>query len=51
MINETVHRRRQRVLGMGIMTVKNDAIHYTVQLEGEGNPTAQHAEDGVSNDN
>ena len=51
MINETVHRIRQRVLGTVILTVKNDTIQYTGQLEGEGNPTTQHTEDGVSDDN
>ena len=47
----TVHRRSQRVLGMGLLTVKNDSVQDSFILEGESNPTEQYVEKEVINDN
>ena len=39
------------MLGIVILTVKNDAVHDTVILEGGGGIMAQHAEEGDPDDN
>ena len=47
----TVHIRRKRVLGEGFLIVKNHTVHYPVILKNEGDPTSQHDEDRVLDDN
>ena len=47
MIIETSNIRRHRVLGEGLLTVKNDTVQDPVIFEDEGEPTVHNYKDGV----
>ena len=46
MIIETSNIRRHRVLGEGLLTVKNDTVQDPVIFEDEGEPTVNNYKDG-----